>query len=149
MNGSEISIPTIVGLKKRAKLKRKRMGLSGANITHSASLEATAFDYGFKDWNTLSGTVQKRLVGCPVAEGEAVSGTYKGQRFSGTVHRIAVKKFAFKDRYHLTINLDEAIDVVTFDSFSAFRKRLQCSVDETGVTAELLSSGEPLLRLDL
>ena len=149
MNGSDISFPTIAGLKKRAKIKRKRMALKGNILSHSGSLEAVADDYGFKDWNTLSGTVIKRMAQCPVDEGDSVSGTYRGHKFTGTVLRIAVRKFAFKNWYHLTIQLDDAIDVVEFDSFSALRRRIQCAVDETGVTSENLSNGEPMLSLEL
>jgi hypothetical protein len=149
MNGSQISLPSITGLKRRAKLKRKRSAMEGITLSHSASLEATAHDYGFKDWNTLSGTVGKRMNGCPVYEGEHVHGTYKGQKFSGEIHKIGLRKFAFKDWYYLTIKLDEPLDVVTFDSFSSFRRRLMCSVDETGMSAEVLSNGEPILKLEL
>ncbi len=149
MNGSDILFPTITGLKKRAKIKRKRMAIKGNILSHSASLEAIANDYGFKDWNTLSATVLKRMAHCPVDEGDNVTGTYRGHRFTGIVHRIEARKFAFKNWYHLTIQLDEAIDVVEFDSFSALRQRIQCAVDETGVTAEKLSNGNPMLALEL
>ena len=50
-------------------------------------------------------------------------------------------------RYRLTLDLDEPVDVVTFDSFSAFRKRVHCTIDETGRTIEKTSNGRPHVEL--
>ena len=48
----------------------------------------------------------------------------------------------------MTLNFDEPVDVVTFDSFSAFRQRVNCTVDETGRTAAKTSDGRPHLELE-
>ena len=48
----------------------------------------------------------------------------------------------------MTLHFDEPVDVVTFDSFSAFRQRVNCTVDETGRTAETTSNGRPHLELE-
>lgn len=51
-------------------------------------------------------------------------------------------------RYRLTMKFDEPVDVVTFESFSAFRQRVTATVDETGRTIEKTSNGLPQLELD-
>jgi hypothetical protein len=38
--------------------------------------------------------------------------------------------------------------VSTFDSFSVFRQRVSCTVDETGRTVEKTSNGRPHLELE-
>ncbi|MEN8685342.1 glyoxalase superfamily protein, partial [Marivita sp.] len=38
---------------------------------------------------------------------------------------------------------DEPVDVVHFDSFSNFRKRVQCVVGPSGTTKEKTSNGQP------
>ena len=50
-------------------------------------------------------------------------------------------------RMRLTLKFDEPVDVVTFDSFSAFRHRVNCVVDETGRSREKTSDGRPHMEL--
>ena len=50
-------------------------------------------------------------------------------------------------RYTLTLDLEEAVDVVRFDSFSNFRKRVTGMVDAGGVSSERTSDGRPHLQL--
>ena len=42
---------------------------------------------------------------------------------------------------------DEPVDVVTWDSFSAFRRRVSCTIDRRGRTAERTSDGRPHMEL--
>ena len=51
-------------------------------------------------------------------------------------------------RYRLTMKFDAPVDVVTFDSFSAFRQRVTATVDENGRTIEKTSNGVPQLELE-
>jgi hypothetical protein len=76
-----------------------------------------------------------------------VNGEYLGQRFDAEV--IAVMRLGSDERYRITLNFDEPVDVVKFASFSAFRRRVSCVVDRAGVTAERTSDGRPHLRLAL
>ncbi len=46
------------------------------------------------------------------------------------------------------MKFDEPVDVVTFESFSAFRQRVTATVDETGRTIEKTSNGRPQLELE-
>ena len=43
--------------------------------------------------------------------------------------------------------LDDPVDVVTFESFSAFRQRVHCNVDTSGRTLEKTSNGRPQVEL--
>jgi hypothetical protein len=47
----------------------------------------------------------------------------------------------------VSLDLDEAVDVVTFDSFSSFRKRVNGVIGKEGVSRERTSNGRPQLEL--
>ena len=79
--------------------------------------------------------------------GEQVSGHYLGQKFTGRV--IGLCSLATANRYRVTIRFDEPVNVVTFDSFSAFRHRVQSVIDDTGTALQNTSNGRPHLQLDL
>lgn len=79
--------------------------------------------------------------------GSRVRGHYLGQPFDAQV--LGVQALSSQPgRYRMTLHFDEPVDVVTFDSFSAFRQRIHCTVDETGRTAEKTSNGRPHLELE-
>ncbi|MCY1242542.1 hypothetical protein D9M72_555070 [compost metagenome] len=79
--------------------------------------------------------------------GSRVKGLYLGQPFEGEI--LAVHALtAQPGRYRLTMKFDEPVDVVTFESFSAFRQRVTATVDETGRTIEKTSNGRPQLELE-
>ena len=48
----------------------------------------------------------------------------------------------------VTIRFDEPVDVVTFDSFSSFRQRVSCTLNEDFTTTERTSNGQPNMRLE-
>jgi hypothetical protein len=75
-----------------------------------------------------------------------VSGTYLGQPFSARVLGVQALTSA-PGNYRVSLDLDEAVDVVTFDSFSSFRKRVNGVIGETGVSRERTSNGRPQLEL--
>lgn len=143
MNGS---LPTIDNLKSQAKRLRSELAASGTDIAHAKALEILAHQHGYKDWNTLHAAVGNRPT-CPVALGARVRGHYLGQAFEGEV--IGIQALSQPGRYRVTFKFDEPVDVVTFESFSAFRQRVSCTIDERGVTAEKTSNGRPQLQLDL
>ena len=144
-----VNLPDIQTLKEQAKRLREELARQGTNISHSAALERISKAMGYRDWNTLSAASRSAMAnvprtGCPVAIGEEVSGRYLHQPFHGVVHDITtVSPHAF----HVTIKLDEAIDVVSFDSFSSFRSRLTGTIGSDGKTAAKTSDGRPHLEL--
>ncbi len=131
-------LPSISTAKKHA--RRLALRSPEPRPGHAKSLEMVAHRHGFRDWNTLSAVVRQRLADCPVIEGTRVTGHYMGQPVSATVLDAAPapdRKFA------LTLSLDEPVDVVRFDSFSAMRQRLHIVVSANGETAERISDGTP------
>ncbi len=141
MNGS---LPSLDNLKAQAKRLRTTLSEDGTAISHSKSLELIAHQYGFRDWNTLHAAVGNRPPAGPVVLGQRVKGTYLGQPFDGEV--IGVQALS-AGRFRVTFDFDEPVDVVTFESFSAFRKRVSCTVDAQGRTTEKTSNGQPQLML--
>ena len=114
-------------------------------ITHSQSLEAVAKKYGQRDWNTLRALSSTQVK--PVfAAGDRVRGVYLGQPFQG---KINTAQSVAPRQWRITIDFDEAVDVVSFDSFSAFRKRVTAVVDDRGVTEETTSDGTPHVDVDV
>ncbi|ODA66978.1 hypothetical protein A7A08_02275 [Methyloligella halotolerans] len=73
-------------------------------------------------------------------------GRYLGQAFEGKL--IAVQQMGSSGRVRITVQFEEPVDVVTFDSFSAYRRRVSCIVDETGCTAEKTSDGRPHMEIE-
>ncbi len=140
-------LPSIEALKAQAKRLRARLQADGTPVGHSKSLELLAHQHGYKDWNTLHAAVGNRPPASPVLPGAQVRGVYLGQPFCGRV--IGVIALTPPGRFRVTPHFDEPVDVVTFDSFSAFRQRVTCVVDGSGSTAERTSNGRPHLQLDL
>ncbi len=145
MNGPT-PLPSIEALKAQAKRLRARLQADGTPVGHSKSLELLAHQHGYKDWNTLH-AVGSRPPTSPVLPGARVRGVYLGQPFCGRV--IGVVALTPPGRFRVTLHFDEPIDVVTFESFSAFRQRVTCVVNGSGRTAERTSNGRPHLQLNL
>lgn len=128
--------------KERARLLRRDLASRGISISHSQALERVAAELGFRDWNTAVA----RLSNDPpftIQVGDTVSGTYLKQPFSGQV--LAVRSVGGGSHFQVTLHLDEAVDVVSFDSFSAFRQRINGTIDADGVSPSKTSDGEPHL----
>lgn len=139
-------LPSLQDLKAQAKRLRALQHQKGEALSHSQSLEQVAHQLGYRDWNTLH---HAACVLPPVANlkiNDTVKGKYMGQEFSGRIVRLqkADEKFT-----RLTIDFDQAVDVVTFDSFSGFRKRVTCIVDAAGTTPQKLSNGTAQLQLSV
>lgn len=138
-------IPSIQSLKDQARRLRARLEDDGHPVGHSQALEIIAGQMGYKDWNTLHAAAGNRQSGSPLAIGQRVSGAYLGQAFEGEVIGIAQHQTA--DRFRVTIHFDEPVDVVTFDSFSAFRRRVSCTLDRNLTSAEKTGDGQPQMRV--
>jgi hypothetical protein len=144
--GSSPKLPSLDVLKDQARRLRDTLGRQGTVVNHSKALELVAGQYGFRDWNTLMGAIGNRQPVRSYSIGEQVTGHYLGQMFSGTI--IAVQALtSAHGRYRVTFDLDEPVDVITFESWSAFRKRVTCTLDEQGRTVEKTSNGQPHMML--
>jgi hypothetical protein len=146
MSGLSMPLPALHALKDQAKRLRSSLEGEGASISHSKALELIAKQYGLRDWNTLAAIAGNRPPLNPYMLGSRVSGHYLGQAFSGEI--IGVQAISAQPgRYRITLDFDEPVDVVTFESFSAFRKRVSCTIGEDGCTVEKTSNGRPHLEL--
>lgn len=128
--------------KMRARDIRKEKQANGEPISHSTALEYVARELGFRDWNTASALLTNRP-DISVQVGDHVRGTYLKQPFTARV--LSVCEQGNGSHYLLTLDLDEAVDVITFDSFSSFRKRVNGQIDRNGVSPAKTSDGEPHL----
>ena len=131
---------TIAEAKQRARNLRKDLFARGAPISYGQALERIAAELGYRDWNTAVA----RLSNEPpfrIQVGDTVSGTYLKQPFTAQV--LAVRETGGGSHYQVTLHFDEPVDVVTFDSFSAFRQRVNATVDDRGVSPAKTSDGEP------
>ncbi len=138
-------LPTLNGAKTQAKQLRAQLADQGEKIGHAQSLERVAHGLGYRDWNTLSPLLENP----PSIEwivGNRVTGQFLSQPFAGSIVAATPKADGWT---HLTLDLDEPVDVVTFDSFSNMRKRIRGVVGPKGHTAEKTSDGQPHLQIDL
>ncbi len=141
--------PAVEALKAQARRLRTDLSGDGHAITHGRSLEIVAHQHGYRDWNTLHATAAakaEREVG-DLRIGTTLSGRYLCQAFTGKL--IALKSLAGGSRFGVTIRFDTPVDVVAFESFSAFRRQVSVTVDAKGRTAEKTSNGLNHLTLDL
>ncbi|MDK1375356.1 MULTISPECIES: glyoxalase superfamily protein [unclassified Sinorhizobium] len=147
MTNDKPTLPALDALKDQARRLRSRLASEGEQISHSKSLELVAAQYGYRDWNTLHAAVGNRPPVNPWVLGSRVKGHYLGQAFNAEIlsaHAIGAEP----GRYRLTFKFDEPVDVVTFESFSAFRQRVTATIDGTGRTVEKTSNGRPHLELE-
>lgn len=139
-------LPTISVLKDQARRLRSRLGANGDAISHSRALELIAAQFGFNDWNTLHAAVGNQAGPEQLRPGARVTGAYLGQPFSARIVGVQALTSA-PGSYRVSLDLDEAVDVVTFDSFSSFRKRVNAVIGKEGVSRERTSNGRPQLEL--
>lgn len=139
-----LTLPDITELKAQAKRLREALVEDGDFITHSESLELIARQYGFRDWNTIHARVGNRPSE-PYRVGDQRAGIYLGQPFTGVIH--ALKRLDDGAHYQISFDFDEAVDVVKFDSFSAYRKRVSVTIDRQGRSVQKTSDGQPYLTL--
>lgn len=145
MTEPNVSLPSIEALKQQAKRLRAGLDADGDFLTHCESLELVAKQYGFRDWNTLHAAVGNRPPLNRFQLGGRVKGRYLGQAFTGEI--IAVRALA-PDHLRVVIQFDAPVDVVTFESFSAYRSRISAVINAEGVTSSKTSNGEPQLVME-
>ncbi|MEJ8473425.1 glyoxalase superfamily protein [Roseibium algae] len=133
----------------KAQAKRLRSALPTGNtklVSHGQSLDLIARQYGFRDWNTLH-AAKGNAPELVLSLGQRVSGTYLHQPFAGEI--ISATRIGPSNNTRVTIIFDDAVDVVSFDSFSAFRKRVTVTLGQDGRTFEKTSDGVPHMQLRL
>lgn len=141
-NFTEPGPTSLDALKAQAKRLRQALADDGDFISHSQALELLARQMGFRDWNTLHASAGNRP--SPLQLGAQVSGAYLGQKFTGVL--IGIETLS-GGRQRVTIDFDEPVDVVTFDSFSAFRKRVTAVIGDDGCSPEKTSNGRPQMEI--
>lgn len=140
-----MSLPSITEAKAQARNLRQDLSRQGTEIGHARSLELVARQYGFRDWNAFHAAMGNR----PPAgwtPGGRVKGTYLSQPFTATVIAATMLRPGW---FRLSLELDQPVDVVQFDSFSNYRKRVQCVVGPAGTTREKTSDGLPHVVLEI
>ncbi|WP_208600454.1 glyoxalase superfamily protein [Rhizobium bangladeshense] len=140
--------PGIEELKAQAKRLRQAMNDRGTALTNSAALEMIARQHGARDWNTLAALAARPNAApkTPLFVGAHIRGRYLNQPFAGEILSLSALPGGL---HRITIHFDEAVDVVTFESFSAFRRRVSAQIDADGVSPRKTSNGVPHLVLDL
>lgn len=133
---------TCAEAKARARTLRAALAANGETISHSAALERVAKDCGFADWNTLSARLSNAPE-TPLRVGDRVEGSYLKQAFAGRV--LAVRSLNDGAAFRVTLAFDEPVDVVTWESFSAFRRRVSATIRPDGASPEKTSDGVPHL----
>lgn len=136
---------SIEAAKAQAKALRAALLADGHDIAHSAALEMLARSHGLRDWNTLHARIGNRPQ-VAIAPGDRVTGHYLKQPFTAEV--LGVTETG-PGRTHLVLHLDQPVDVVTFESFSNLRRRVQITVGPEGRSFTATSDGTPHLVLDL
>ncbi len=138
-------LPSLDALKQQAKHLRAGLDEDGDFLTHSESLELIAKQHGFRDWNTLHAAIGNRPPVKRFDLGGRVKGSYLGQPFTGEI--VALRTMP-PDHLRIVLHFDEPVDVVTFDSFSAYRSRVSALINREGVTAEKTSNGLPQMIVE-
>lgn len=154
----------IAAYKLQARRLREAMATEGRAISHGAALEMVARQHGFRDWNTLSATATAARSGPETGAstganaaarnafpdfsvGTRISGRYLDQPFVGEIR--SVTALPDGEHFRLAIHFAEPVDVVTFESFSAFRQRVHATVNSRGMSPQRTSNGLPHLVLAL
>jgi hypothetical protein len=138
-------LPSAAQAKDQAKRLRIKMTEDGTPIGHAKSLELIAHQHGFRDWNTMLTAIGN---GPPKgwAVGDKVTGAYLSQSFSAHIISISMMKSGWS---RVELHFEEAVDVVTFDSFSNFRSHIRGVVGPKGHSVERTSDGQAHLQIDL
>ncbi|WP_299480121.1 glyoxalase superfamily protein [uncultured Roseibium sp.] len=139
-----MELPSVAELKSQAKRLRKALNENGKSLSHSEALELLSAQYGYRDWNTARASAA-RINQLSLSVGMRVTGTYMKQAFEGEITSLSFA--GSKERYYVTIQFDSPVDVVSFDSFSAFRSRVNCLIGADGVALKRTSDGEPYLKM--
>lgn len=139
------SLPTVNAVKKQAKDLRAALEKDGRTVSHGHALELIAHQHGYRDWNTFRAAIDDRPPETWTA-GDRVTGHYLSQPITAKIVSIKTVRPGW---VQISLDLDQAVDVVTFDSFSSYRKRVRGTIGPAGQSQERTSNGRPQLELML
>ena len=137
-------LPTLAEAKSLAKQLRAQLATEGTLIGHAQALERIAQGHGFRDWNALHAAIRD-LPPKGWSTGGRVTGQYLSQPFAATVLSSEQVRPGW---FCLELDLDEAMDVVRFESFSNLRKRIRVVAGPDGHSLERTSDGQHHVQLD-
>ncbi|MFH1793560.1 MAG: glyoxalase superfamily protein [Pseudomonadota bacterium] len=135
-----MTLQSVAEAKSQAKALRTALAGEGTQISHAQALEIIARQNGARDWNTLHARLARAEPRFFQID-EQVKGRYLGRDFTGRI--VAVSKAG--KYYDISIQLDEPIDTVRFDSFSNLRRRISGVVGADGRSPRKTSDGLPQL----
>jgi hypothetical protein len=137
-------LPSLAQAKAEAKALRQELADRGHTVSHAQALERVAHGHGFRDWNALRAAIGD---GPPRgwSAGDRVTGRYLSQPFAATIRTADTLRPGW---VRLLLDLDEAVDVVRFDSFSNLRKQIRVEIGPEGHSKERTSDGVPHVVLD-
>ncbi|WP_209598427.1 glyoxalase superfamily protein [Ruegeria sp. HKCCSP351] len=127
-------------LKEQAKRLRRKLRDTGVQLSHGQALELVAHQHGMRDWNTLHAVAGNRM---RLRVGDRVEGRYLGQPFTAEIRGLTMLGDGAHRR--VTLQFDTPVDVVRFDSFSAYRQRVTGEIGWDGRSRRHTSDGEPQL----
>jgi len=128
--------------KARARSIRAELQSENIHVNHSTALERVAKEQGYDNWNTLSAclSIQPEV---PVQVGDRVAGAYLKQPFVGTIY--AVRSCNKGRTFKVSIEFDEPVDVVQFESFTNLRKRINAEISQGRTSYAKTGDGVPHL----
>lgn len=137
----DLSETTLAWLKTRAQNLQRESAEQDTPLSRAQALEQVAHQDGARDWNTRRALalrpVQLRL-------GDRVEGRYLNQPFVGHVRGLT----QLAKHLRLDLQFEAPVDVVQFDSFSAWRRRVQAVVARNGRSPRCTSDGVPHMILE-
>ncbi|MFC4235388.1 glyoxalase superfamily protein [Thalassospira xianhensis] len=135
----------------KAQAKRLRNALASRNMTvsHAGSLELLAQSQGFRDWNTAIAMTRKRepVRIADLGIGKRFAGSYLGHAVCGQIR--GVTKTPVDGVYRVEVHLDQPVDVVTSERFSALRQRIASRINEDCEPVLANGTRGPGLSVDL
>ncbi len=134
------TIPPVDELKAQAKRLREDLRARDVTLSHSEALEMLARQYGVRDWNTLHAKAGNRM---HLRVGDRVEGRYLGQPFSAEIRGMTLLGDGSNRR--VTLHFETPVDVVQFESFSAYRQRVTGVIGWDGRSVQRTSDGQPQL----
>lgn len=114
----------------------------GGDMRQAEALEAVAKGQGARDWNTYCAVLKRPS---RVEIGARVRGRYLKQDITGIIRGV---RMIAGGAAELVIDLDDPVDVVSFDSFSNFRSRLTVTVNPQGRSAAKTGDGVPHMVIE-
>ena len=139
-----MTLHSVKDAKSHAKALREALAKQGTPITHAQALELVAYQSGARDWNTRHAKLSQAEPQ-PFHLNDEVQGYYLGQAFTGRI--VALSKAGQNTRFSLQLN--DPVDAVQFESFSNMRRHIRGVVGPDGRSPRKTSDGTPHLIINM